>query len=85
MRDVDGESFRLLFVCTGNTCRSPLAAAIARSELAALGWTCVEVRSAGTSALDGLPASEGSLGAAERHGLGDRERAFDLARHGWAP
>ena len=74
MRDVDGESFRLLFVCTGNTCRSPLAAAIARSELAALGWTCVEVRSAGTSALDGLPASEGSLGAAERHGL-------DLSHH----
>ena len=74
MQDVDGESFRLLFVCTGNTCRSPLAAAIARRELAALGWTRVEVRSAGTSALNGLPASDGSLRAAVRHDL-------DLSAH----
>jgi len=39
---------RLLFVCTGNICRSPTAEAVARARLAALGldW---RVDSAGTS------------------------------------
>ena len=70
----DAESFRLLFVCTGNTCRSPMAEAIARRDLAALGWTNVEVRSAGVAAYDGLPASEGSIRAGARHDL-------DLSAH----
>lgn len=71
---VPGEPFRLLFVCTGNTCRSPLAEAIARRALAELGWTQVEVGSAGAGAIAGAPASEGALRAAERHGL-------DLSEH----
>lgn len=50
-------SFNLLFVCTGNTCRSPMAAALARHALAARGWHHVQVASAGTSALAGSPAS----------------------------
>ena len=70
----DAESFRLLFVCTGNTCRSPMAEAIARRDVEALGWTNVEVRSAGVSAYDGMPATEGARRAAQRHGL-------DLASH----
>jgi protein-tyrosine phosphatase len=70
----DPESFRLLFVCTGNTCRSPMAEAIARRELETLGWSGVEVMSAGVSAYDGMPASEGALRSAERHG-------FDLSTH----
>jgi len=64
-----GESFRILFVCTGNTCRSPLAEALARRSIARRGWSQVEVRSAGVSAARGGPASEGSLRAGERHGL----------------
>ena len=63
------ESFRLLFVCTGNTCRSPLAEAIARREVGRLGWSNVEVGSAGVAAFPGEPASDGSLAAALRHGL----------------
>jgi protein-tyrosine-phosphatase len=50
-------SFNLLFVCTGNTCRSPMAAALARHALVARGWPHVQVASAGTSALGGAPAS----------------------------
>jgi protein-tyrosine-phosphatase len=50
-------SFNLLFVCTGNTCRSPMAAALARHDLAERGWTHVSVASAGASALAGSPAS----------------------------
>lgn len=65
--------FRVLFVCTGNTCRSPLAAAAFRQALGDRADR-VEVASAGTAAFDGAPASAGSLGAATRAGL-------DLADH----
>ena len=46
-------TFNLLFVCTGNTCRSPLAEGIARAEIARRGWRNVEVASAGLSARAG--------------------------------
>ena len=63
----------LLIVCTGNTCRSPLAEAIARRLIAARGLD-VSVASAGTSASDGMPASDGSL-------LVGLERSLDLSLH----
>lgn len=44
---------RILFVCTGNTCRSPMAEAILKS----MGVPGVEVRSAGVFAVDGSTAS----------------------------
>jgi protein-tyrosine-phosphatase len=47
---------RLLFVCSGNTCRSPLAAELARA-VAADHALDVVVASAGISAVDGAPAS----------------------------
>jgi protein-tyrosine-phosphatase len=62
-------SMHLLFVCTGNTCRSPLAEAIARHEIAKRGLDDVTVASAGTSAWDGAPASDGALLVAMEHGL----------------
>ena len=65
--------FRVLFVCTGNTCRSPLAAAALARALGERAGQ-VEVTSAGTAAIDGAPASEGSRRAAARAGL-------DLTRH----
>lgn len=77
----------ILFVCTGNTCRSPLALALARRALEKRGWTRVEVRSAGVAAQPGGPASEGSIRAAARHGLDLRShRATQLTRElvGWA-
>lgn len=65
----------LLFVCTGNICRSPLAEAIARAEAAARGWTEVACASAGTFAFPGQPASGPGIAVAAAHGLDLTEHA----------
>jgi protein arginine phosphatase len=57
----------ILFVCTGNTCRSPMAETIARDLLGSDSSTIV--RSAGVSAGDGYPATEQAQIAMERAGL----------------
>lgn len=74
--------YRILFVCTGNTCRSPMAEVVARDGLRRRGWRTVEVASAGTSAVEGMPASPGARGAARMSGLDlsmHRSRLLDAA------
>lgn len=72
----------ILFLCTGNTCRSPLAEVIARDSADRLGLE-LEFRSAGIAALEGVPASEGSEIVARAHGLdlgGHSARQFTAER-----
>lgn len=64
----------LLFVCTGNTCRSPLSEAITRRMVADRGLSDVTVGSAGTNAWPDAPASDGALLVALEHGM-------DLSEH----
>jgi ribose 5-phosphate isomerase B len=68
---------RVLFVCTGNTCRSPMAAALLRRRLAELGepWASVEVESAGVAV-----AREGE-GATAHAATASAERSLDLSGH----
>ena len=79
----------LLFVCSGNTCRSPIAAALARKMLAErLGVEAAEleragfkVHSAGTFAADGVGASPGAVAAVASLGASaGRHRARKLTR-----
>jgi protein-tyrosine-phosphatase len=65
---------RVLLVCTGNICRSPLAAVMLGRALAQRHLTDVTVGSAGTGAWDGAPASEGAY-------LVALEKGLDLSEH----
>ncbi|RFB17274.1 low molecular weight protein arginine phosphatase [Bacillus sp. HNG] len=56
---------RVLFVCTGNTCRSPMAEAILRKKAG----ESIEVKSAGIFASDGSPASTNTAHVLQEKGI----------------
>lgn len=69
------------FVCTGNTCRSPMAEAIGRRFVADTGLSWVTLGSAGTAAGPGAPASAGARTVAKEAGLDlDRHESTALTR-----
>ncbi|MEW9702354.1 low molecular weight protein arginine phosphatase [Paenibacillus sp. SI8] len=59
---------RILFVCTGNTCRSPLAEGLLRIKVHKEGLAA-EVRSAGVSAFTGGPISSNSASILKEAGF----------------
>ena len=70
-------TIRIVFVCTGNTCRSPMAEVICRKYFAHnLGCSIDElddfgynITSAGIAAMQGAPASEHSVEVCRKNGL----------------
>ncbi len=66
MKNYEGQS--IIFVCTGNTCRSPMAEAIFRSEAKRRGLP-VTVTSAGTDVAKGSGMHLHSLRTLANHGL----------------
>ncbi|WP_198507869.1 low molecular weight protein arginine phosphatase [Bacillus sp. FJAT-45037] len=72
----------LLFICTGNTCRSPLAEALLRDRMG----DKIEVKSAGLHAFPGSPASSGTNRVLKGKGIEHVHQAQSVTKDllGWA-
>ncbi len=65
----------ILFICTGNLCRSPMAEGLMKRKLADRGLDAKhQVQSAGTWAVNGRPASENAIAVM-------KERGIDISAH----
>lgn len=70
---------KVLFVCSGNICRSPMAAETFRRGAADAGLAHVVVESAGTLGIEGAPAAAEAIAALDEIGIdlsGHRSRGI---------
>lgn len=73
---------KIVFVCTGNICRSPMGEALLRYELAQRGCDGIEVSSCGTWASAPQPATAHAVTVLEGRGIdlrAHRSRALEAA------
>jgi protein-tyrosine-phosphatase len=61
----NNQRFRLLIVCTGNTCRSPMAEGIAKKIAQEKVLSNFDISSAGIGTADGYPATDHAIEAAK--------------------
>ncbi len=66
---MNNSDFKVLIVCTGNTCRSPMAEGILKSILRDRGISNIEISSAGIGAMRGAPATSFAIEAARNWGV----------------
>ena len=66
--------YKILFVCTGNSCRSPMAEGILQYLLREQGIKDILVESAGTHAPQGMPPTQNAI-------LVTTERGIDIMGH----
>lgn len=72
---------RVIVVCTGNICRSPMAAGLLAHDLPGDLSTVIDVTSAGTNALQGYPAQDHAIEIMARIGVDiSGHRARQLTR-----
>ncbi|MFQ5822639.1 MAG: hypothetical protein ACE5JB_01125 [bacterium] len=71
---MSSKTFNILFVCTGNSCRSPIAEGLMKSRISSELKDKVTVRSAGTLGLEGNPATEYAIAVANDLGA-------DISQH----
>ena len=68
------KKFEILFVCTGNTCRSSMAEGLLKKALKQRGFGNVNIGSAGTNTLAGSPATLFAVEVA-------KDRGVDISGH----
>ncbi len=74
--------FKIVYVCTGNICRTPMAVALTQKKIKEENLTnIIEVDSVGVWAADGAPASENTRRVCQEQGLDcsqHRAKSVDL-------
>jgi len=65
---VSSNTFNILFVCSGNSCRSPMAEGLMKSKISARFKSAVQVHSAGTLGINGNPATDFAIRTAGKLG-----------------